>query len=82
MEQLEITKNKRKVYIALLVTVLCLIAVSYAFFTLYLRQNENNTVTALNCFSSTLTDINSAISLTEEFPISDENGVKKDAIYI
>ena len=77
MEELEKNKNKRKIYISLLVTVLCIIGVSYAFFVLYLRQTDNNSVTALSCFTSTLTEENSAISLSNEFPISDENGMKK-----
>ncbi len=77
MDELEINKNKRKIYISLLVSVLCIIGVSYAFFTLYLRQGDNNAVTALSCFTTTLTEENSALNLTNEFPISDENGMKK-----
>ena len=77
MEELEKNINKRKIYISLLVTVICIISVSYAFFVLYLRQTDNNAVTALSCFTSTLTEENSAISLTNEFPITDEDGMKK-----
>ena len=77
MEELEKNKNKRKIYISLLVSVLCIIGVSYAFFTIYLRQKDNNAVTALSCFTTTLTEENSALNLTNEFPISDENGMKK-----
>ena len=77
MEELEKNINKRKIYISLLVTVICIISVSYAFFVLYLRQTDNNTVTALSCFISTLTEENSAINLTNEFPIKDEDGMKK-----
>ena len=77
MEELEKNINKRKIYISLLVSVICIISVSYAFFVLYLRQTDNNSVTALSCFTSTLTEENSAISLSNEFPISDENGMKK-----
>ena len=77
MEELEKNINKRKIYISLLVSVICIISVSYAFFVLYLRQTDNNAVTALSCFTSTLTEENSAISLSNEFPISDENGMKK-----
>ena len=65
MEELEKNINKRK------------ISVSYAFFVLYLRQTDNNTVTALSCFTSTLTEENSAINLSNEFPIKDEDGLKK-----
>ena len=77
MEELEKNINKRKIYISLLVTVICIISVSYAFFVLYLRQTDNNAVTALSCFTSTLTEENSAINLTDEFPITDEDGMKK-----
>ena len=77
MEELEKNINKRKIYISLLVSVICIISVSYAFFVLYLRQTDNNTVTALSCFTSTLTEENSAINLSNEFPIKDEDGIKK-----
>ena len=77
MEELEKNINKRKIYISLLVTVLCIIGVSYAFFVLYLRQTDNNSVTALSCFTSTLTEESSAINLADEFPITDEDGIKK-----
>ena len=77
MEELEKNINKRKIYISLLVSVICIISVSYAFFVLYLRQTDNNSVTALSCFTSTLTEENSAINLTDEFPIKDEDGIKK-----
>ena len=77
MEELEKNINKRKIYISLLVSVICIISVSYAFFVLYLRQTDNNAVTALSCFTSTLTEENSAINLTNEFPIKDEDGIKK-----
>ena len=77
MEELEKNINKRKIYISLLVSVICIISVSYAFFVLYLRQTDNNSVTALSCFTSTLTEENSAINLSNEFPIKDEDGIKK-----
>ena len=77
MEELEKNINRRKIYISLLISVICIISVSYAFFVLYLRQTDNNSVTALSCFTSTLTEENSAINLTDEFPISDEDGIKK-----
>ena len=77
MEELEKNINKRKIYISLLVSVICIISVSYAFFVLYLRQTDNNSVTALSCFTSTLTEENSVINLSNEFPIKDEDGIKK-----
>ena len=76
-KNLENSKKRLKVYYSLLVSVLCFIGVSFALFTLFLRQSDNNAVTALSCFTSTLTEENSAINLENEFPISDENGMKK-----
>ena len=75
--KLENSKKRLKIYYSLLISVICFIGVSFAFFTLYLRQGDNNAVTALSCFTTTLTEENSAINLTNEFPISDENGMKK-----
>ena len=76
-KNLENSKKRLKVYYSLLVSVLCFIGVSFAFFQLFLRQTDNNGISALNCFSSTLTEETSAINLTDEFPITDENGLKK-----
>ena len=76
-KNLENSKKRLKVYYSLLVSVLCFIGVSFAFFQLFLRQTDNNGISALNCFSSTLTEETSAIDLTDEFPITDENGMKK-----
>ena len=76
-KNLENSKKRLKVYYSLLVSVLCFIGVSFAFFQLFLRQTDNNGISALNCFSSTLTEETSAINLTDEFPITDENGMKK-----
>ena len=76
-KNLENSKKRLKIYYSLLVSVLCFIGVSFAFFQLFLRQTDNNGISALNCFSSTLTEETSAINLTDEFPITDENGMKK-----
>ena len=76
-KNLENSKKKLKVYYSLLISVICLIGVSFAIFSLFLRQQDSNAVTALSCFTSTLTEENSAINLENEFPISDENGMKK-----
>ena len=68
-------KKKIKVYTALLVSVLCIIGVSYAWFRLYLSQSENNRIASRTCFSTTLTEKTSKIDLTEAVPESDENGL-------
>ena len=70
-------KKKLKLYYGLLVTVLCIIGVSFAWFRLYLSQTENNTIASRTCFNTTLTEDTSKISLTDAFPITDEDGLKQ-----
>ena len=79
METEEIQKKKRKlsIYYGLLVTVICIIGVSFAWFRLYLSQTENNTIASRTCFNTTLTEDTSKISLTDAFPITDEDGLKQ-----
>ena len=69
--------KKLKLYYGLLVIVLCIIGVSFAWFRLYLSQTENNTIASRTCFNTTLTEDTSKISLTDAFPISDEDGLKQ-----
>ena len=78
-KEIEIKKNKRKlsIYYGLLVTVICIIGVSFAWFRLYLSQTENNTIASRTCFNTTLTEDTSKISLTDAFPITDEDGLKQ-----
>ena len=70
-------KKKLKLYYGFLVTVLCIIGVSFAWFRLYLSQTENNTIASRTCFNTTLTEDTSKISLTDAFPITDEDGIKQ-----
>ena len=70
-------KRRLKLYYGLLITVLCIIGVSFAWFRLYLSQNENNTLASRTCFNTTLTEDTSKISLTDAFPITDEDGLKQ-----
>ena len=70
-------KRRLKLYYGLLVTVLCIIGVSFAWFRLYLSQTENNTLATRTCFNTTLTEDTSKITLTDAFPISDEDGLKQ-----
>ena len=78
-KEIEIKKKKRKlsIYYGLLVTVICIIGVSFAWFRLYLSQTENNTIASRTCFNTTLTEDTSKISLTDAFPITDEDGLKQ-----
>ena len=79
MEDKNIEKNKSrlKIYYSLLITIICIIGVSFAWFRLYLSQTENNTLASRTCFNTTLTEETSKRALTDEFPIVDEKGLKK-----
>ena len=70
-------KKRLKLYYGLLVTVLCIIGVSFAWFRLYLSQSENNTLSSRTCFNTTLTEDNSKIELTDAFPVIDSEGLKQ-----
>ena len=70
-------KKRLKLYYGLLITVLCIIGVSFAWFRLYLSQTENNTIASRTCFNTTLTEDTSKIFLTDAFPITDEDGLKQ-----
>ena len=78
-EKNNVEKSKKKlgIYYGLLVTVICIIGVSFAWFRLYLSQSEDNTLASRTCFNTTLTEDTSKIELTDAFPISDEDGLKQ-----
>lgn len=75
-------KKKLKIYYALLITVVCLLGVTYAWFRLYLSQSANNTIATRTCFSTSLTEDTSKIALTDAFPISDEDGLKRHLLLL
>ena len=68
--------KKIKIYVTLLITVICIIGVSYAYFRLVLSQKDNNSLASRTCFSTTLTEQTSKIALTDVYPITDEEGIK------
>ena len=70
-------KKRLKIYYSLLLTVICIIGVSFAWFRLYLSQGEDNTLASRTCFNTTLTEDTSKIALTDAFPISDADGLKQ-----
>ena len=70
-------KKRLKLYYGLLVTLICIVGVSFAWFRLYLSQSENNVISTRTCFDTTLTEDTSKITLTDAFPISDEDGLKQ-----
>ena len=79
MEELNSVNNKKKrlkIYYTLLISVLCIIGVSFAWFRLYLSQSEDNTLSSRTCFSTTLTEDTERITLTNAFPLTNEDGLK------
>ena len=77
VDSTEKRKKRLKIYYSLLITVVCIIGVSYAWFKLYLSQSEDNTLASRTCFSTTLTEDTSKIELTDVFPIIDAEGLKQ-----
>ena len=70
-------KRRLKIYYSLLITVICIIGVTFAWFKLYLSQKEDNTLASRTCFSTTLTEETSKIAITGGYPIDDEVGLKQ-----
>ena len=69
-------ENRRKVYISLLVTVICIIGLTYALFTIFLKQTENNSLATRTCFSTSLTEETSKITLNKAYPLTHEKGLE------
>ena len=70
-------ENKIKIYTGLLITVICIIGISYAWFRLYLRQSENNKIASRNCFSTSLTEDSAKIDLIDAVSMYDEQGLEE-----
>ncbi|MCI7555003.1 MAG: hypothetical protein MST00_06185 [Tenericutes bacterium] len=70
-------ENKIKIYTGLLITVICIIGISYAWFRLYLRQSENNKIASRNCFSTSLTEDSAKIDLVDAVSMYDEQGLEE-----
>ena len=71
-------KQKIKIYIGLLLTIILIMGVSYAYFRIYKSQTNDNVIGTRTCLDTTLTENSSEIILTDAFPISDERGLTKD----
>ena len=69
--------KKLKIYISLFVTIIIVIGISYAYFFLRREQTNDNIIGTRTCLDTSLTEQTSEISLTEAFPISDEDGLKQ-----
>ena len=76
MEEIIKYKKKIRIYFSLLVTVICIIGVSYAFFQLFLKQSDNNTLVSRTCFDTSLTENTEKIVLENAYPIVDSEGLK------
>ena len=70
-------KKRLKIYYALLIVILSIIGISFAWFRLFLNQSKSNEIATRSCFSATLTEETSKIELADAFPISDEEGLKQ-----
>ena len=76
MEDTVKDKKKIRIYYSLLVTVICIIGVTYALFQLFLRQSDNNTLVSRTCFNTSLTEDTEKIVLENAYPIVDSEGLK------
>ena len=70
-------KKKIKIYYGLLITLVVFMGVSYAWFRLKLTQTNSNVIGTRTCLDASLTEDTSKITLSDAFPISDEDGLKQ-----
>ena len=77
MDIIEKEKKKRTILYGLLVTVLVLIGVTYAYYRITKTQTNKNVIGTRTCLDTTLTEETSEIVLSDAFPISDEDGLKQ-----
>ena len=77
MDIIENEKKKRTILYGLLVTVLVLIGVTYAYYRITKTQTNSNVIGTRTCLDTTLTEETSEIVLSDAFPISDEDGLKQ-----
>ena len=70
-------KTKIKIYYGLLITLVVFMGVSYAWFRLKLTQTNGNVIGTRTCLDASLTEKTSKITLSDAFPISDEDGLKQ-----
>ena len=70
-------KKKIKIYYGLLITLVVFMGVSYAWFRMRLTQTNSNVIGTRTCLDASLTEKTSKITLSDAFPISDEDGLKQ-----
>ena len=78
MDIIEKEKKKRTILYGLLVTVLVLIGVTYAYYRITKTQTNSNVIGTRTCLDTTLTEETSEIVLSDAFPISDEDGYTRE----
>ena len=69
--------KKLKIYISIFITIIIIAGISYAYFFLRKEQTNENIIGTRTCLNSSLTEQTAEISLTDAFPISDEDGLKQ-----
>lgn len=70
-------QKKLAIYVTLLIVVICLFGISFALFKFNASQATQNDITTLNCFEVEYSDVTDAITITNDFPISDAEGLKR-----
>ncbi len=70
-------QKKLSIYVTLLIVVICLFGISFALFKFNASQATQNDITTLNCFEVEYSDVTDAISITNDFPISDADGLER-----
>ncbi len=70
-------QKKLSIYVTLLIVVICLFGISFALFKFNASQATQNDITTLNCFEVEYSDVTDAISITNDYPISDAEGLKR-----
>ena len=70
-------QKKLSIYVTLLIVVICLFGISFALFKFNASQATQNDITTLNCFEVEYSDVTDAISITNDYPISDADGLER-----
>lgn len=70
-------KIQLEIYVSLLITVLLIMGVSYAYYRKTISQESRNDISGLTCLDLEISDKTPAISLTEVYPIPDAEGLTR-----
>lgn len=69
--------KKTRIILSVLLVVVLLIGTSFAIFQSFARQTTTNDISSLNCFTVSFEGVNSAINLTNDYPIPDKEGLTR-----